>query len=374
VSDFGLGTTDGRKDHSPKRGRGCLAVLVALAVLAAGIGFAGARVLSFAREHLASSPPAADYSGTGHGSVVVQVHPGDTAADIAATLVAKGVVASVQAFSDAATNNARSRSIQVGFYRLHRKMSAESALQALLNPASRVGNMLTIPEGLRLSEVVATLAAHTKFSVKSLDRALGHTAALGLPASAHGNPEGYLFPATYDVQPDTTPTGLLKAMVARFEQAASDAHLAQGAAALHLSQAQVVTVASLVQAEVRRTQDMTKVARVIYNRLRHGMLLQLDSTVHYAVDSRGKIFTSRAERRVNSPYNTYLHTGLPPGPIDSPGETALKAALHPAAGSWLYYVTVNPVTGETRFASTLRAQNHNARLLAHWCRAHPGHC
>jgi UPF0755 protein len=141
-------------------------------------------------------------------------------------------------------------------------------------------------------------------------------------------------------------------MTTRFAQEADALELTQGAAALHMSPTDVVIVASLVQAEARRPEDMPKVARVIYNRLKINMALQLDSTLHYAVNSRGVIQANQALRDLDTPYNSYQLTGLPPTAIDSPGELALKAALHPAPGPWHYFVTVNLETGENKFATT----------------------
>ena len=115
---------------------------------------------------------------------------------------------------------------------------------------------------------------------------------------------------------------------------------------VHLTEAQVVVMASLVQAEGGRLSDYPKIARVIYNRLANGTPLQLDSTVLYGLNKFGILATDK-DLTSPSPYNTYRHKGLPPGPIDNPGAAAIQAVLHPAAGPWLYFVTVNPKTGET---------------------------
>jgi UPF0755 protein len=136
---------------------------------------------------------------------------------------------------------------------------------------------------------------------------------------------------------------------------------------LGISPHDAVVVASLVQAEARRVGDMAKVASVIYNRLGDGMRLQLDSTLHYAADSRGEVVASDDLRAINSPYNTYRRAGLPPTPIDSPGRSALQAALSPAATDYLYFVTVNLRTGDTRFASTFEAHTRNTDLYSSYC-------
>jgi UPF0755 protein len=129
----------------------------------------------------------------------------------------------------------------------------------------------------------------------------------------------------------------------------------------------IVTIASLIQAEASRPQDMPKVASVIYNRLDIDMPLQFDSTLHYAVDSRGEVTTSDDLRNLDSPYNTYKHTGLPPTAIDSPGRDAIDAALHPAETDYLYFVTVNLATGETLFASTLAEHDQNVQKYYDYC-------
>ncbi len=136
---------------------------------------------------------------------------------------------------------------------------------------------------------------------------------------------------------------------------------------------EVVIVASLIQAETNRKQDYAKVARVIYNRLNHGMRLQFDSTLKYALARNGSVFTSDSVRKTPGPYNTYLNKGLPPTPINSPTEDQLRAALNPAQGSWLYFVTINLDTGETAFASTLAEHNANRAKLTAWCGQHKDH-
>ena len=136
----------------------------------------------------------------------------------------------------------------------------------------------------------------------------------------------------------------------------------------------VLTIASIVEAEVRASADRPKVARVIENRLAKPMLLQMDSTVHFIAQRRGKARTTDAERASKSPYNTYLVAGLPPRPINSPGLSALKAAISPTSGPWINFVTVNPDTGETRFAVDAAGHAANAKLFLKWCSDHPGKC
>jgi UPF0755 protein len=210
---------------------------------------------------------------------------------------------------------------------------------------------VTIPEGWRLSQALAWLGAKSGIAASAYAKVLKHPASLGLPGYANGNPEGYLFPATYEVLPHETALGVLRGMVQRFDQEAVAVNLPAAASQVHLPQRQVIIMASLVQAEGGRLSDYPKIARVIYNRLAQGIPLQLDSTVLYGLNTYG-ILASGQQLKSPSPYNTYRHKGLTPGPIDSPGNAAIQAVLHPAAGNWIYFVTVNPKTGETKFTSS----------------------
>jgi UPF0755 protein len=369
LSDLGLDLGHDHR-HRPRRGVGCVAVLLALAVIV-GAGYLAYSYGIGALKDRLSPPP--DYDGTGSGKVLIEVRKGDVAADIGHTLVDKGVVKSVEAFTAAARDEPRSVGIQVGFYQLKRQMSAASALSVLIDPDNLLRNTVTIPEGWTVDQIVARLAARTDFSAKQYRKVLAAPQKIGLPGYAQGNPEGYLFPATYQVPPDATPRSVLTTMVDRYRAAADKLHLEAAAEKLGYSAHDVMTVASLVQAEARFDDDFNKVARVIYNRLDEGMALQFDSTVHYAVGKDGGVGTSDDERAVDSPYNTYRNTGLPPTPISAPGDQAIEAALNPAQGSWLYFVTTNPDTGVTKFATSYKEHLRNKAEFDRWC-AQSDHC
>lgn len=330
-----------------RRARARLAVSLALLVvlgLVVGGGWVAAREISgrFAAP--------ADYSGTGTGSVSVRVSPGDTAADIARTLRRADVVRSVAAFTAAATADPRSRSIAPGTYRLRLRMSAQAALELLLDPSARQLVRVTIPEGYTLDQTLDRLSRTLGLSRAALDRLAKRPARLSPPAACHGQLEGCLFPATYDFEPGTGAVEALRAMLERFAATAEELQLAAGAKALGRSAYDVLVVASLVERETRVPNDYPKTARVIYNRLAKKMPLQLDSTVNYAL-GRNKTYVTLQDTRVASPYNTYRRTGLPPTPIASPGERALRAALSPDRGGWLYFVTVD-AAGNNRYATT----------------------
>jgi uncharacterized YceG family protein len=340
---------------------------IALTVLALVIGVAGAGFFYFWHNYL--HPP--DYSGPGTGTVAVLIKPGETATQVGEQLQAQGVVASVRAFANAAKASGKGNALEPGDYRLHRHMAAALAFALLLKPSSRIQLTVVITEGERLSEIIAALG-HRTGDLQGYQQAVKNVSALGLPSYAKGNPEGYLFPATYTIQPGTQPIQVLRAMVLRYNQEAQSVNLAAVAHKDHISEADAIIVASLIQAEGKRPQDLPKIARVIYNRLNQHMKLQLDTTVLYARHSRAADVTVAQTQDTKSPYNTYLHAGLPPGPIDSPGDAAIKAALHPSPTTdmWTYFLTVNPKTGLTKFTDSFTAFQQFQAELAHYTATH----
>ena len=354
-----------RAEHVRVRGTHRLVVLLAALALVVGAG-----LLAFppVRDGILGVTASNDYAGSGQGKVSVVVHLGDTSRTIAAALEKAGVVKTARAFGDAAADDSRSGSIQPGTYALHSGMSAASALAMMLDPANRTVPRVTIREGLWTSEVVALLAAATRRPLADYEIALRDPAVLGLPAAAKGKAEGYLFPATYEFEASASAAEQLQTMVTK-----SLEELGRLDVTVEKMQ-RVLTIASIVEAEARARSDRPKVARVIENRLAEKMRLQMDSTVHFVSQGRGKAGTTDAERRSRSPYNTYVVAGLPPGPINNPGVSAMKAAVSPARGSWMYFVAVNPDTGATRFAVDAADHATNVRLFQKWCSDHPGKC
>ncbi|MFF5161028.1 endolytic transglycosylase MltG [Streptomyces sp. NPDC000348] len=214
---------------------------------------------------------------------------------------------------------------------------------------------LVVPEGWRASQVYAAVDEVLDLPAGTTKKSLA-TADLKLPDEAGGNPEGYLFPATYPLREKATPQKLLSRMVDTADKKFNGAPVAAGAQRNAMNVYQAVTVASIVQAEAATKADMGKVARVIFNRLERGMPLQMDSTVHYALN-RTTPRTTAPDTEVDSPYNSYRRMGLPPTPIDNPGEDAVRAAINPAPGDWLYFVTVRP--GDTRFTADYAEHQRN---------------
>ncbi len=214
---------------------------------------------------------------------------------------------------------------------------------------------LVIPEGWRASQVYEAIDKALALPSGTTGKAMP-TAGLKLPNDAKGNPEGYLFPATYPLDKKATPQTLLAYMVDTADKRFNGAPIAAGAQRNAMNVYQTVTVASLVQAEAATKADMGKVARVVFNRLERGMPLQMDSTINYAL-KRSTLKTTESDTRIQSPYNSYQRMGLPPTPIDNPGEQAMRAVLSPTPGDWLYFVTVKP--GDTRFTASLAEHQRN---------------
>ena len=368
VADVAPTRRGGRRRHAARRrGKGVRRLIVLLVALGLVAGAAVAAVVVL-RPLVSSLTASNDYTGGGSGAVSVLVHSGDTGRTIGVALQEAGAVKTAKAFADAAADNPRSGSIQPGTYALRAKMSAVSALAMLLDPANRTVPRVTIREGLWTSEIISALAAATGRPLADYEVALKDPAALGLPAAAKGNAQGYLFPSTYEFETSTTAAEQLRAMVAK-----SLAELGKLGVTPETMQ-RVLTVASIVEAEASASADRPKVARVIENRLAKPMLLQMDSTVHFISGRRGKAGTTDAERASRSPYNTYRVAGLPPGPIDSPGLSAMQAAVNPTPGPWIYFVAVNPKTGETRFAVDAAGHAANEKVFLKWCSDNPGQC
>ena len=347
-----LPRSGGHRRRKRRGAKSCLAVLVAIAVVLGGGYFAVSKGIDALKDRFGSP---ADYAGPGHGRVSLEVEAGDSVTLICRHMKDQGVVASVDACIEAANANPDSGGIQVGAYSLKKKMKAADALDVLVDPDNIVKNTVTIPEGLRVVDIVAILARKTDFSKAQFEKVLAHPDQLGLPSYADGNPEGYLFPSTYDFGPNEKPKDMLTDMVDRWKQAAEDADLEAAAKELGYTPGELMIVASLVESEAARDQDRGKVARVIYNRLEGDEtdhLLQIDATVNYAVDNQLGAVPTTDDLDIDSPYNTYQNPGLPPTPIEAPGDAAIAAAAHPTDGDWYYYVTVNLRTGETKFAET----------------------
>ncbi|QXJ20076.1 endolytic transglycosylase MltG [Actinomadura graeca] len=357
----------GRKRQRRRKSSGRAAALFAMAFIVAVFGTGG--VLGAAWLDNKIHPP--DYKGAGSGNVTVQIKDGDSGSQIGATLEEHRVVKSTRAFVKAYGKETRASGIQPGFYQMRLKMSSSAAMALLLDPKSRSGNQITVPEGRRAVEIYQLLAKKTGIPVGDFQAAAKDGQGLGLPPYAKGKVEGFLYPGRYDLDPNGSAKQVLKQMVDRFLKEADSVGLEEKARTARLSPATVLTLASLVQAEGGLPDDFPKISRVIYNRIAAGMPLQFDTTVLYALNKRTLDVRER-DLQVDSPYNTYKHKGLPPGPISNPGPEAIEAAVSPKKGTWLFFVATDPTNKITKFATTEAERKELERQFREWQKQNPG--
>ena len=275
----------------------------------------------------------------------ILIESGDTGTDIAKKLYQSGVIKVTKVFIKIAINQKKSNSISPGVHEIDLKISAQAALDQLLEPTRKLG-VFGFVEGLRKAEIL-NLLEKSKLVTGKLSQSL-------IPDEVYGtkNLEGFLFPAQYSFTPGTTFDDAIIQMVDRFNLAARSSKIDKGY--LKYSPYQLLIIASMVQAE-GDTQDFAKISRVIYNRMKIGMPLQINATIDYATNTRGKIRLPYKRLEIDSKYNTYKYRGLPPTPISNPGEDAMIATVEPKNGDWLYYITVKP--NDTRFTKDFNEFN-----------------
>jgi UPF0755 protein len=309
-------------------------------------------------------PLPTDYDTTGNGEeVIVAIRSGDIGSDVAVTLHEAGVTMTYDAVYDYLVEHP-----DVGFipgnWRLQKQMSAESAVAALQDDANKVTDKLLITEGTVLPNALETIAATTGLSIEDVQAAAQDVASFGLPAEAT-TLEGFLFPATYELDGTETAHDILQKMVDEMMARLDAAGIAPE------DRWRTIIMASIIQREAgSNPDDFYKVSRVFQNRIDQGINLESDATVAYGTGRLDSVWTEPEEREDPSNlYNTYANPGLPIGPIGLPGERAIDAAMHPADGPWLFFVPINLATGETVFSET--AEEHQAAVdqLFEWCEA-----
>ncbi|MGN6795574.1 MAG: endolytic transglycosylase MltG [Streptosporangiaceae bacterium] len=349
----GRGSGRGRKRRGRVRGKAASSVaIIAVMVVVAAAGFFGYRVVNKWITNRYG-----DYSGPGTGTVTITVQQHDTLTGLGPELVQKGVIMTLRPYNTAAA--AASKPLLPGVYQLHRHMNSALAVQFLLSAKYRTQTKVLITEGTRASTIATQLAAATGYKASAFTDIIKNPAQLGLPSWAPKgvSAEGFLFPDTYTFQPKETPLEILKQMVQEFNQNVATIHLVSEAAKVFTTPYHALIVASMIQAEGGRVKDFPGISRVVWNRMKFHMRLQFDSTVFYAMGKHGTAITLQDEK-FKSPYNTYLHTGLPPGPIGNPGVDAMQAAVHPVKAGYLYFITdTRHAPYVTYFATSLQKFN-----------------
>ncbi len=272
----------------------------------------------------------------------VVIPRGSSFADITAVLADKGVIGNAFAFRLLAKLTHADTDVHAGEYKFDAHLTEQGVLDQLRSGGAQVAVWVTIPEGFTAKEIAARLADAHLGSADDFERAFkGH--------------EGFLFPSTYLVPTDASADAVEKLLTDQFALELPP-NAAAKAKALHMTVPQVVTVASLIEREAKADSERPLMAGVYYNRLRIGMPLEVDATIEYALPEH-KTALSFADLAIDSPYNTYKYSGLPPTPIANPGKASLDAAFNPESSEYLYYVYKGD--GHHAFAKTLAEHNAN---------------
>jgi UPF0755 protein len=367
-----IGTVPPPKNKRRRRIGGWIAlgvVLLLLGGIAGGGWYVWTTYEDKIREVMGWEEPQDFEAGLANGEAFVTIASGDTGSPISQKLYDAGVTKTPEAFYDYLIDSGQDPMFQPGYFQLQKQMTSEAALTALLDPANRMENTAQLREGLTVEQSLPLLADGTGIPLEELEAAAADPAAYGVSADSL---EGWLFPATYTFTPEATATDVITTLVNRTIESLD-------AAGVPVEDRQrILTIASIIQREARYEADMQKVSTVIQNRLDESNQetfgkLQMDSTAQYGYGEMHDGTVSSSEEALNdpNPWNTYMNTGLPIGPISNPGDVAINAAMHPAEGPWLYFVTVNLDTGETVFTSTYSEHLKYVDQWQQWCGEHP---
>lgn len=366
---------DGEEEEpKTRRGGGCLVTVIILLVILGGIAAGGMwawneygeRVQAF----LGLDGPHDYEEGEATGEAFVTIEQGDTGTSLSPKLYEAGITLETDSFSRYLRAESLNPVLIPGVYQMQQRMTSAAVVEALDDPANRMEDTVQLPEGFTVESTVTRIAESLGMDEGEVEAAVEDPSDYGV---SEDSLEGWLFPATYTFEPGTTAEQIVQRMVDRTRQSLSSAGVPDEQ--VH----EVLTIASIIQREARFEDDFYRVSRVIHNRLdpetwgdTNG-LLQMDSTVQYGYGEAhaGRASTSAEARNDDNPYNTYMHQGLPAGPIANPGDLAIDAAMNPVDGPWLYFVTVDLSTGETEFNTTYAEHLVAVEEWQTWCRENP---
>lgn len=358
---------DGPQRPKKKRRTGCLVALIIVLVIVGGLAAGGVWAWNTYGDKISEAmgwgEPKDWEAGVATGETFVTIKEGDTGGPVSTALFEAGVTKTEDVFYDYLIEENLAVTFYPGVYRLQEKMTAEAALAALRDDANKLENTVSVAEGGTISSSLPGIAETLGLPLADFEAAVADPAAYGVEAQSL---EGWLFPAVYTFDPEVTATQVIQRMVDRTRESLTAAGVSDADAQ------RVLTIASIIQRE-GRLDDFAKVSRVIQNRLDIDMLLQMDSTAQYGYGSlhEGVVSSSAEALEDDNAWNTYKVTGLPVTPIASPSDAAIKAAVQPADGPWLYFVTINLSTGETQFSETLAEHEQGVEKWRDWCRANP---
>ncbi|WP_309129272.1 endolytic transglycosylase MltG [Microbacterium sp.] len=355
--------------HVPKkrRGRGCLIGLIVILAILGGIAAGGVWAMNTygdrINEIMGWGEPKDYEPGQASGEALVTIKSGDTGSPVSTALFEAGVTKTDRVFYDYLIEENPSVTFYPGVYKLQKKMTAAAALKALEDPANRMENTVRIPEGSTVESALPRIVDGVGVPLEELQAAVKDPSAYGVQAERL---DGWLFPAVYTFDPGSSAKDIIARMVERTRQSLEDAGVPDADAQ------RVLTIASIIEREAR-TPDFAKVSRVIQNRIDEGMKLQMDSTAQYGYGElhAGKASTSSEAQNDPNEWNTYYITGLPKTPIANSSDAAIDAAMHPADGPWLYFVTIDFSTGETQFSETYAQHQQGIEKMRAWCRSNP---
>lgn len=348
-----------RAQRQRKRFSGIIIAIVVVALIAGG-GYFGFTKLMAWRDSRSQSTTAnvADYPGPGYGEVEFTVDDGQSAAEVAQNLVEADVIKSAAAFTSVV--GANDITLYPGTFTLKKHMAATDVAD-VLSDSKQASGFLEVRPGERANDVIEAAAKLSGIDKSEFDKLVDDKGKGILPTEAGGSFEGWFEPGTYNVRSMTSAKDVLKAMVDKRIAKLDDLGVPSGK-----ERERVMIIASIAEAEVNKADYYAKVTRVIENRLEQGMTLGMDSTVAYGNNVKPAQVTTAMTQDDSNPYNTYKISGLPPTPISNPGDSAIKAAMEPEEGDWLYFCTVNLDTGETKFATTAEEHDKNVAELRQW--------
>lgn len=340
-------------------------VLICVVIFGGGLG-ATAMVFPGTRPIIASwFGVKDDYEGPGEEEILFTIKEGETGADVAENLAAVDIVKTDRAFYRLLLKQDPEVDLHPGIFRLETKMSAQQVLDALQDPDSRAASRVMFPEGYTQQQIFERISETTGIPEEDLQKEASNPQAFGLPEQAQ-DLEGFLFPATYNFPENTDAYDVLEIMVDRMFQALDEAKVPKDKIW------DTIVLASIVEREAGRDEDFPKVARVFLNRLEQGWKLESDATVTYGTKNTHRAETLDSERADETNlHNTYVHYGLPIGPISNPGDRAIESVMNPADGSWMFFVTWNLETAETIFSTTLQEHEEGVKKWRQWMKEHP---
>ena len=339
-------------------------LFVTITVLVLSLGLIGASVVALNYDAIRDQYlrlTSLDFEGPGVGEVVVRIEAGEDGLVISEKLLEAGVIRDFDSFYRFLIEE--NAVFYPGSFMLKLQMSNANVLKVLSNPANALTYRVTIPEGFRAVQIFKELSEVSGIPVSEFEKAAEDLSGLGIPEQAL-TVEGYLFPATYSFDKEATAKSIIETMVSRMKKELVDFGVPER------QWHELLTLASIVQREAKLEPDFFKVSRVFANRIELDMKLETDPTITYSYSGKDMSEVSR-EEQIEHGYNTYLLPGLPPGPIASPGSLAIEATLNPVPGNWLFFVTINLASGETKFSRTLAEHESWVVFLRAWERENP---